>query len=80
MTLMTLKEQSTGVAEKRCKSDETEEAPIPPTIEHITGNYQKQILQATGLKHKPIEQKHYWQEKHEFKRIEKHIWLFLLLN
>ena len=70
LPLVMLEQQTTDIAEERREGDEAEKTPVPPAVEHVAGHDQKQILQATGLEHKPIEQEHYRQEKHELKRIE----------
>ena len=66
---------------KRCKCDEQQKTPVPPTVEHIACYNYKSVLQLQlplrladeAVEDKPIEQKDYRQEYRELDGIEEHI-------
>ena len=66
-------------------SNQNQESPIPPAVEYITCDNNKEVLPqqlaftlAHGVvKHEPIEQEDYWEEDCELEGVKKHeIYLF----
>ena len=72
--------QSAAPRTKRCKCDEQQKTPVPPTVEHIACHNYKSVLQTQlplrladeAVEDKPIEQKDYRQEYRELDGVEEH--------
>jgi hypothetical protein len=58
-----LHQKSTSPSTKGGKSEQQQEAPIPPSVKKVGDRNNKQILHFhISPKGKPIEKKNYWQE------------------
>lgn len=80
MGLCFLNTDATQEREDSSDSNKNQESPIPPAVEDIACNNDKEILQqklvftlAKGIvKDKPIEEKDYWEEEGEFEGVKEH--------
>ena len=74
-------EQAAAPRAERGESDEQQETPVPPAVEHIAGHHHKSVLQPQlplrladeAVEDEPIEQKDYWKKNRKLHGIEKHI-------
>ena len=72
--------QSTNKTTQCSDSNKNQKSPIPPTVEDIACNHDKEVLQQklmfalaeSIVKHKPIEEKDYWEKDEIFERVEEH--------
>ena len=80
--------QSTNKTTQCSDSNKYQESPIPPAVEDIACNNDKEILQQklvlalaqSIVKDEPIEEKNYWQKKSKFKGVKEHEISFINLS
>jgi len=72
LAFITLQQKPTSITTQRCECNEQQKTPVPPSVEHVAGNDNQEILPTQLTESKPIEKKNYWKENQELERIEKH--------